>query len=52
MFAGLRTKQLILIAAVGIVVGLGLGLLFTWQVWPVQYYDTDPVDLRAEHKDD
>lgn len=52
MFAGLRTKQLILIAAVGIVVGLGLGLLLTWQVWPVQYYDTDPVDLRAEHKDD
>jgi hypothetical protein len=24
----------------------------TWVVWPVEYYDTDPVDLRGEHKDD
>ena len=39
-------------AVVGIVLGLGLGLLVTWQLWPVEYYDTDPVDLRAEHKDD
>lgn len=52
MLAALGLKQLILIVVVAIVVGLGLGLLFTWQVWPVQYYDTDPVDLRAEHKDD
>ncbi len=42
----------ILFAVAGVVVGLLLGLFLTWQVWPVQYYDTDPVDLRQEHKDD
>jgi hypothetical protein len=42
----------ILFVVAGIVVGLLVGLFVTWQVWPVQYYDTDPVDLRQEHKDD
>lgn len=37
---------------VGVAIGLGAGLLLTWVVWPVQYYDTDPVDLRPEHKED
>ncbi len=37
---------------VGVAIGLALGLTLTWVVWPVQYYDTDPVDLRAEHKED
>jgi hypothetical protein len=32
--------------------GLAAGLALTWGVWPVQYYDTDPVDLRAELKQD
>lgn len=51
MLAGLKPRHLAFVA-VGIVVGLGLGLLVTWQVWPVEYYDTDPVDLRQEHKHD
>jgi hypothetical protein len=51
MLAGLKPAHFVFVV-VGIVVGLGLGLLITWQVWPVQYYDTDPVDLRREHKDD
>lgn len=51
MLAGLKRGHL-LIVPVGIVAGLILGLLLTWQVWPVEYYDTDPVDLRQEHKDD
>lgn len=37
---------------VGVAIGLALGLTLTWVVWPVQYYDTDPVDLRPEHKED
>jgi hypothetical protein len=37
---------------VGVATGLALGLMLTWVVWPVQYYDTDPVDLRPEHKED
>lgn len=51
MLAGLRRGHLVFVV-VGIAIGLGLGLLITWQVWPVEYYDTDPVDLRNEHKDD
>ena len=31
--------------------GLGLGLFVGWVLWPVQYYDTDPSDLRWEHKE-
>jgi hypothetical protein len=42
----------ILFVVVGVVVGLCLGLFITWQAWPVEYYDTDLVDLRREHKDD
>jgi hypothetical protein len=51
MLAGLKARHLAFVV-VGIAIGLGLGLLITWQLWPVQYYDTDPVDLRNEHKDD
>jgi len=35
-----------------LVVGILLGLLLGWQVWPVTWYDTDPSDLRAEHQAD
>jgi hypothetical protein len=51
MLAGVERRHLVFVL-VGVVLGLGLGLFITWQVWPVQYYDTDPVDLRGEHKDD
>ncbi len=37
---------------VALLLGLAVGLALTWGVWPVQYYDTDPVDLRAELKQD
>jgi len=30
---------------------LGLGLFVGWVLWPVHYYDTDPSDLRWEHKE-
>ena len=35
---------------VALVIGIGLGLLLAWQVWPVQWYDTDPSDLRMGHQ--
>jgi len=48
-----RGSGILLIALfVGVATGLALGLTLTWVVWPVQYYDTDPVDLRSEHKED
>ncbi len=33
-----------------LILGLALGLVLAWQVWPVQWTDTDPSDLRAEHQ--
>ena len=32
--------------------GIGLGLVAGWLVWPVSYYDTDVYDLRADYQDD
>jgi hypothetical protein len=37
---------------VGVAIGLGVGFLIGWGIWPVSYYDTDPVDLREEHKEE
>jgi hypothetical protein len=51
MSADLKPRHFLFVL-VGIALGLGVGLLITWQVWPVQYYDTDPIDLRQEYKDD
>jgi hypothetical protein len=45
-------KILIMALLAGTVVGLLFGALVGWAIWPVQYTDTDPVDLRPEHKDD
>jgi hypothetical protein len=36
----------------GILLGIGLGLVIGWLVWPVDYYDTDVYDLRPTYKDD
>ena len=35
----------------GLTVGLTLSLTYTWVVNPVQYYNTDPVDLRQQYKE-
>lgn len=51
MLADLNTKHWLSLV-LGWALGLAMGLFITWQVWPVEYYDTDPVDLRAEHKED
>ncbi|MBN1922598.1 MAG: hypothetical protein JW892_15220 [Anaerolineae bacterium] len=37
---------------IGILLGLGLGFLFGWGLWPVQYYDTSPAQLRADYRDE
>jgi hypothetical protein len=36
----------------GVLAGIALGLIGGWLVWPVSYYDTDPVDLRPDYQDD
>jgi hypothetical protein len=45
-------KVVVVLLFVGIALGLGLGFLIGWGVWPVEYYDTDPVDLKLEHKEE
>ena len=45
-------KKTILAAAAGLVVGLLIGwLLIGWYLWPVQWVDADPWDLRMAHKE-
>jgi len=39
------------VLAVGLVIGLMLGAALGWVVWPVRYYNTDLVDLKADHQD-
>ncbi len=41
-----------LLLALGLVVGVGLGLLYTWQINPVQYFDTEPALLHSDYKDE
>lgn len=44
-------KALIVVAVGSFLVGLLLGwLVIGWWLWPVEYYDTDPFDLRPQHK--
>jgi len=35
----------------GLLFGLAAGLGYSWGLSPVQFYDTDPVDLRPQHKE-
>jgi hypothetical protein len=36
----------------GIVIGVALGLVYSWVVSPVRYIDAPPSALRADYKDD
>ena len=51
MLAGLKVGHWLSLV-LGFALGVAIGLFITWQIWPVEYYNTDPVDLRAEHKED
>jgi hypothetical protein len=51
MLADLQTRHWLFLP-LGCALGLTVGLFITWVVWPVEYYDTDPIDLRTEHKED
>lgn len=41
-----------LLFALSIVIGIGLGLYYGWEVSPVQYVDTTPSTLRADFRTD
>jgi hypothetical protein len=44
--------KILRLALVGLVVGLGLGLLIGWRLWPVSYSNTTPPQLRQDYKND
>ena len=35
----------------GLVIGIALGLVYSWIISPLQYVDTSPARLKADHKD-
>ncbi|MBN1178471.1 MAG: hypothetical protein JXD18_04630 [Anaerolineae bacterium] len=43
-------KQVIL--GFGLLVGLGIGLLFGWVIWPTQFDNATPGMLRSDYRDD
>lgn len=34
----------------GLVIGIALGVLYTWVMWPIEYTNTAPASLRADFK--
>jgi len=44
-------RRILLVALVALLLGVCLGLMLGWQVFPVKWTDTDPVDLRLRHKE-
>jgi hypothetical protein len=49
---GSRTGLLVAVLVIlGFVAGAGIGLVLGWVVWPVDYYDTDLVNLRGDYKE-
>jgi hypothetical protein len=40
-----------LVLLIGLALGLAAGLGYTWGLNPVQFYNTDPVDLRPQYKE-
>ncbi len=47
-----NTRKTTLVFAVGAVLGLVVGLLFAWVVWPTSYYNATPAMLRQDFRDD
>ncbi len=45
------SRSSIIIPILGLLVGLGLGLVYSWRISPVTYVDANPAILRADFKD-
>ena len=45
-------SRVILLLIVGILIGLALGLFYTWVIDPVKYFDVSPDTLRHDYKED
>jgi uncharacterized membrane protein YccC len=47
-----RTPRWLLWAFIGTALGLALGALVGWWLWPVTYTNTSPATLRRDHLDE
>ena len=47
-----RILLILIVLLAGLALGAGLGLYLGWNVWPVQYSDTDLPSLRQDYRDD
>lgn len=47
-----NTRRATLAFVVGALLGLVLGLLFAWVIWPTSYYNATPAMLRQDFRDD
>lgn len=45
-------RRLVLLASAGLAAGVALGLLIGWVLWPVQYTNTAPAQLRQDYRDE
>jgi hypothetical protein len=45
-------RNLFLLGLVGLALGIALGLLVGWVLWPVQYTNTAPAQLRQDYRND
>ncbi len=45
-------RNLFLLGLIGLALGVTLGLLIGWALWPVQYTNTAPAQLRQDYRND
>jgi len=45
-------RRIVPLALAGLVVGAALGLLVGWRLWPVEYTNTFPAQLRQDYRND
>lgn len=51
MIIGTR-REVIILAAIGFVIGLAVGLYVAWMIWPLEDYASDPSKVRREYVED
>jgi len=51
-FGGMHGMKRLLPLLVGLAIGAGMGLMIGWWLWPVQYTNTAPTELRADYRDE